>query len=229
MKAGWIVFIVLVVIFVLVVLILLAPTFNYIIRETRKNNRFSHLHKKFTQEERYEALGETFEFLKEAKLFETVDVVLDWGTLLGIVRENDFIKHDYDVDMWVSVDDIGKVKDLLSTNQKAQERFVVEVTCPNKWLGAHDQVTVIDTKTGVHADIDTRVKKSGFLCRGYYPRILHNIQVSIPYSHRKVHVDMVYPLKEQEFRGAKVHLPNNAEEMLELYYDDWKTPQVYRE
>ena len=41
---------------------------------------------------------------------------LDYGTLLGYYRENDFIKHDNDLDIGARVEDAEKIRTVLTSN-----------------------------------------------------------------------------------------------------------------
>jgi hypothetical protein len=225
---------VLLLVFIIIILVLLVPTFNYMRSESSKNKIFRAQYEEHNVEERFQALTELYALLMSAENIGEY-VVCDWGTLLGYVRDGDLIAHDYDIDMWCLSTDLPIVKktieDRLSNcTLQEKERYSLRVTNPNKWLGGYDQLTIIDTETGVHADIDTMVitDNGKMLARGYYPRILNKVEVSIPKDHRKVDIESMLPTTNGMLRGQKVQIPRKPVEAIERYYGKtWKTPKPY--
>ena len=124
-----------------------------------------------------------------------------YGTLLGVIRENDFIAHDDDVDVCFVAD---------GDMSAALEEFhrVVEV------LRARGEAVQVDNRAHFHwRGIDVFVA-------WFEEDHMYLYNAGGNFSR-----DDVFPLQIREFKGIQIHLPNNAEGLLELIYGSgWHIP-----
>ncbi|MCG6870777.1 MAG: LicD family protein [Gammaproteobacteria bacterium] len=123
---------------------------------------------------------------------------LDCGTLLGVVRDQDIIAPDKDLDITCHLDDWPKMEQLLK--EKAFQSHGLKLKRVRRWLGMHPAGNMISLRV------------AGAGCRARYMDIYFN-----PWFPR---------LTEMEFIGQKWPVPENPEMYIaELYGDDWRVPQ----
>ncbi|MBP9738308.1 LicD family protein [Candidatus Saccharibacteria bacterium] len=135
------------------------------------------------------------------------------GTLLGMVRENDFIAHDHDTDVAVLADTFtpNVIHELI------RRRFHIVVTNGR----VQDGLSITLERSNVRLDL--------FL---YYSDKPHTVRYSC-WKHFKLgrayKVDYTYPevvRTKKAFLGNEFWVPENAEKYLELEYGpDWRTPK----
>jgi len=152
--------------------------------------------------------------LKQLLDYNRITFWLQTGTLLGAVRDGDFIKHDpNDIDISLDIKDRWKVKEILDNSDF-------------KYKWQWDKELAVYKGNTVHPHIDlffhTFDEKSGY-CYSYKPnRITHKWneewRMEIPKT-------LIVPLKQIDFLGTKFNVPNNPESYLEnLYGKDWRIP-----
>lgn len=126
-----------------------------------------------------------------------------FGTLLGMIRDNDFIEWDEDVDCAILKEDEEKLRDILPT---LQEKGFELVRYLRRGLYSF-------MRNGEYIDfyvlrlVSTDVRHTGgrdFLIEKY-----------------------VRDTIEWDFKGIKMVIPREYEEYLEFTYGDWKTPKQY--
>jgi len=128
---------------------------------------------------------------------------LIYGTLLGAIRENNFIAHDEDIDVFVLDEDRGKVLDSLF---KLKKRGLVV----GRYEEDHDLISFV--KDGEYIDIYF-FKKNIF-----GNRAANGSFIGAKYLEN---------LKKIEFLGEPFSVPERSEELLEkLYGKDWRVPRV---
>lgn len=148
---------------------------------------------------------------KQAKenLFDIIEVLQEHniryglfaGTLLGAVRENDFIAHDEDVDLYVLEEDRIKLFDSLPT-------------LLNKGFSV-----VRYHRTGKTLSIIRNNQYTDFSFFGYYNGYLRNSGEWLALS------NLLETTKEYVFLGKSVRIPTDAEGLLECTYGlDWHIP-----
>ena len=121
------------------------------------------------------------------------NIWLDFGTLLGYYRENDFISHDLDMDFGVqvsSLEDFESIEKYLAENGfKRTKEFYFD----------KDLVELSYSYKGLNVDFIIYKKEDD------------------PFS----------GLKECDFKGMKVKVPDNTQEYLRtLYGEDFETPNT---
>jgi phosphorylcholine metabolism protein LicD len=150
----------------------------------------------------------------ERLLFDLLDLLeqnkitywLNWGLLLGAVREKDFISYDTDMDVTVFWDDRRSILDIIEPAMAKKGCYIpkVEECFPEDRWYIRDKEKI----------------ELNFV-----------IKVGNKYVYSPSRCTLVSPteyldnLETIDFRGRKVTIPSNAEEYLRLSYgDDWKTP-----
>lgn len=142
------------------------------------------------------------------------------GTLLGIVRENDFLAHDYDIDLGILENNID-FDILLSTIDQSEDFYVKKADYPS--FRETDSkggivyrrqcnpalIKVGHRTTGVHIDLFTHFKDGNILWHG---STLHRWDNSS------------FNIVTASFLGMDVLIPDNAELYLTENYGDWRTP-----
>jgi len=157
------------------------------------------------------------ESLKLLKIFDTVmrknniRYMVFFGTLLGIVRDGNFIDTDHDVDVIIFEEDLDRYLQLQLQfeNMDAKMKYVDNI---HRLYTSHDYNSYMDVfvyrKDGDrYIDINRQNRKR-------WP------------SYKFLHDDL-FPLKEYSISGLVVTGPNNAVNILEQLYGDWKTPRSH--
>lgn len=151
--------------------------------------------------------------------------ILDWGTLLGQVRDGSIIEHDYDVDMWFWERDVKTLEEKLRAYFTAETDY--EVIKRRTITGMKPVFKVMHKPTSVSADLQVAAIRGDKWVRRHFPRLFQSKMTHK--EHRDLPRDWILPLQERELEGHKVLIPAQPEKLLELYYGDtWKTPIRYK-
>lgn len=131
-----------------------------------------------------------------------VNAVAGFGTLLGIVRDNDFITWDEDIDLCILEEEEIKLEENLHTLRDNGFELV-----RYERIGLYSFI-----RNGEYIDI----------------YVLQDIGGGI----RNCGVDFLFEddfidTIPHEFKGLSVNIPRNYERHLEFLYGDWKTPVQY--
>lgn len=150
---------------------------------------------------------------KIMKVLKDFPIWLDYGTLLGAVREKKFMKHDYDVDLGVT----SEYTDEIYTHKKelADMGVLMASSVSHKVLHMFNLLyknIKIDLYVW-HKRKDT-YRKARFFHNGIW------IFAEINSKHYS-NLDTI------EFLGKQYYIPSYVEEHLETMYGDWKTPMIY--
>lgn len=128
-----------------------------------------------------------------------------YGTLLGLVRDGGFIKHDDDVDVCFLADENGleaswqEFRRVVSMLKAKGERISVR----GSQFHWHRAGSVLDVFMAWTEGSDLYMYNAG----GKFSR------------------NQIYPLRQREFEGRSVLVPNDAEALLELIYGpSWTIP-----
>ena len=127
-----------------------------------------------------------------------------YGTLLGIIRENDFIEWDEDIDLFILSEDKDKLLNALWTMREEGLELVREARCGHLF-------TVM--RNGEYIDFYIMERISPEVRTGYGDLFMLEKHLT----------DLV----DYDFRGLTISVPRQYEECLEFLYGDWRTPVKY--
>ena len=126
------------------------------------------------------------------------------GSLLGIVRDGNFIDWDEDIDLNILMEDIDEFKDSLwDLKERGFELFRCH-RCGHLYS---------ITKDGEYVDFYIMEKIS--------PEVRTNMGPDFVLDKHLVN------LMDWDFKGLRIQVPIEYESYLELMYGDWKTPVQY--
>lgn len=148
-----------------------------------------------------------------------VNLVVDFGTLLGIVRDNDIIMWDDDIDMSIKGEDFDKVCDLIKTFiefDKHECKWVTKQTFDNAGNGVSIVLSFTDPQNELiefKTSFSVRVNQDG--------KSVHKPSLGMWYS-PQIH----FSTRESiEWQNTKIHVPNKYTDYLTFVYGDWRKPK----
>lgn len=145
----------------------------------------------------------------------------DYGTMLGIVRDRGFIKHDIDIDIGVLGDEFSAEDILRLIKGKG---FVFYRAFEHE--GLVPEMTVI--KYGIHVDFFFHFVDGIYQWSENYVNHPDAIRRGRPNDMkiaRRQYRPLIKGFKYESLFGASVPVPLNAEEILAAHYGkDWKIP-----
>lgn len=167
------------------------------------------------QKHGWEVLGHCAQMIRR----ENIPAYAEYGTLLGMVRESGFIKHDDDIDFGVAPEGI-----------EPRKLFEIATTYGLKFLRAfswRDQITELAfTYKGVPIDFFYTYRHSD-------GRVFGQAYNSFTYENGRDVAKFVARLYKPDYKGIEmlrvqeidIPVPTNKEEFLEYNYGaDWRTP-----
>ena len=155
---------------------------------------------------------------QQAEMLQEVLNVLDemniknWlhsGTVLGIYREDDFIKWDTDTEIAVHYEDIKPVENEVVKRLKQKDYKI-------KHRPEKDHYGIVGLKKGYKIEIDGWKNEEGQNYVNYSRKKSRRYVVPKPFF------DV---LTIKILRGVAVKIPEDTERYLEWVYGDWQTPK----
>lgn len=154
---------------------------------------------------------------------------LDFGTLLGLIRENQLIEWDKDMDLSIRFESDEEIEELIEAVSKHYPVKTLGVSIrPQAWkLGKYRTIKAFHKKYGLirtdpHLDFFTQYRGVyDNQSEATYRSIIAGVNNEIPASY-------VDELDSFHFDGHDYAIPNHAEEFLALRYGaDWRTPKQF--
>lgn len=141
---------------------------------------------------------------------------MDFGTLLGYYRENDFLKHDYDIDMAAFLKDAEIVRKALETNGFKRVRYYY----PNDNSGLEEAYKY----KRVTLDVFYYCQQGDILsCHSFRPlrkKILKkDLNKFIPMTVEKINVPYS-GFQQVVFKGSTVYIPSDVVSHLKTHYGE---------
>lgn len=144
---------------------------------------------------------------------------LEFGTLLGYYRENDFIKDDFDIDIGAFLSDAPKVR-------KALLKSGFELAREFRCLKNDGREECYSYKHSTFDIFYFREENGVRYCNGFSHKegVSWKPMKHCPCTVRKITFPLV-DFSEVTFKGAKVYIPQKTNEYLQCHYGkDFMTP-----
>ena len=150
------------------------------------------------------------EFLKICNVLDQLNIIffLNSGILLGAIRDNDFIKWDWDIEISVFSDELLPNIDLI-TNKLKENGFEI------KKMNKKEDDSKIDFVGEYPGDVTGYTIWSWNYSK--FRDVYWRRELSIPSKFLK-------KFSKIDFMGRQFNCPYNPEEYLEFAYGNWKVP-----
>lgn len=158
---------------------------------------------------------EIYSALKNIK----IEYYVGFGTLLGVVRDNSFIKHDDDIDYFVNIHDSNDwllIFNILTSKGYTPKGFYIE----------NNQIHELGfEKNGIRVDFFQLYKSGNSQSVDSYYRNPNLIYKANVVSIRKYNFEVIPGHFVKIIKGSHFTIPNNYENILKaIYGDNWRTP-----
>ena len=181
--------------------------------------------RKIPEQERYDILENMLAYVLSVTKENDIEIIPSYGTLLGLVREKQIIRHDYDVDLYLFEKEWKTLKDIISK----EDRYLFHET-NILW---HKKFKIYDrNRPNVSTDFfvlyegKNIVKQDVLLSNGIEGVKDGNIDMKSPFR-IKYEKDDFFPLNKKPTKYGDVHFPNKPENLLVKWYgDNWITPKL---
>lgn len=155
--------------------------------------------------------GEILIEIREVLIKHNIKPVFSDGLVLGYVRENDFIRWDFDADFFIVAEDvIGKEKEIISDLIKKGFELITTRNTLHDWKIAVE-------KEDYHIDLRSFFRDG----KNHVSKVRRS---NGDYSIYIMPCRFMDNLQEIEFYGGKYFIPEDTDGYLTHLYGDWRTP-----
>lgn len=137
-----------------------------------------------------------------------VKMHIHYGTLLGAIRENNFIAHDKDIDL------------AYISSYESKEAIISELE-DIAWILRNENMLVKDFNG--RGQMHVRVPNGSLVVDVWTSYIRNGRYCLIPFGDL-CSKDVIYPFKLSLLRNLYLEVPNQSEILLDILYKDWKNP-----
>ena len=210
-------------IIIAIILIVLIFKMSFYIAKTVEEKEIK-LHREIPQDERCQILEELFNYTIKKAEENNIKIIPVTGTLLGLIREEQIIRHDYDVDIFLFDDDWIKFKNIISEDLNSKYYFR---TTDHLW---HHKYEILDKKTNLSVDFSRIYETSDHIKVDVFlsftkSGVRDGKLILSDLGRKKYDKDLFLPLKETSTKYGKAYYPNETEKLLVNWYgDNWTTP-----
>lgn len=160
---------------------------------------------------RQKILLELYNILIESSQLSKTKPFLLYGTLLGYIRNKDFICYDFDIDIGILTEEFDILsKDIISLVNSKYKNYKVR----NKNIFGYRHLEIIHKETLLNLDLSEFIINNNKIYRNV-PQI-YSIFYDCPIY--KQPIDVYLPLKEIMFKNHKIYIPNQSEKILQCTY-----------
>lgn len=133
---------------------------------------------------------------------------IHYGTLLGAIRDHDFISHDKDID-------------LVYISEFSHKEVVKKELIGIAEILKRDNMLVKDFNN--RGQMHVRVPNGSLVVDVFTSWISNGKYNLIPFG-EICSEDIIYPFKSSVLRCQKIQIPNQSEKLMDILYKDWKNP-----
>lgn len=181
-----------------------------------RNNKEDSSKQDFLQEEGLDLIKSIEDALEDSN----ITYFADYGTLLGIIRDNAFISWDNDVDYGLLIDDTFDWKKFEEHMNEYGFKKIRQFLFQNKVSEQTYRIGSLTVDFFGHQKRNNSTLGYGFFRKDNY--IYHSKD---EFHVRVVEYVKLLGTKTVDFLGVSVHVPVNSEEYLEsVYTKSWRTP-----
>jgi len=161
---------------------------------------------KRTEEEKQKQTNEMVWLINYFKNNLNLDLYPISGTLLGMIRDSDFIAHDNDVDL----------ADL--SNKHTKKEVLNEFYQICEYLKKENLLTRLCMKGQLHCFGKSKTFKYDI----WTSFIIINKFYLVPLINGDLNQEILIPFKKYKFRNSEFNIPNQSTKILDFIYKDWK-------
>lgn len=163
----------------------------------------------------FEVMNRVYETLKEK---EGIIYHVDFGTLLGLIRENGFLKHDDDIDFTIATGSIAPqelMRAMLDAGFRFMRGFVYD--------GEVTELAFTYKKIGVDFFYEYKSDNGSYIQS--YDDFVKTPEGNFANTTIRLHRPAATGVETVEINGVKMVMPKNKEELLVASYGaNWRTP-----
>jgi phosphorylcholine metabolism protein LicD len=137
-----------------------------------------------------------------------INIFLIYGTLLGAIRNNDFIPHDEDIDI------------AYISSYKGEKEIIREKDMLIEYLTKRDMLRSFKT---IGIKIKFNLTNDMFDLWSGYETQNNKVKISPGLIFER---DVFLPLNSMLFKGIEFKIPNKSQEFLNIHYKNWKVPII---